>query len=511
MLTRRSLLTKVPLGVAGAAIAQNFGGRARAADADSITIAYPVDVPNWDPVSSGQGPSAPMHKSVFDMPHSFRPDLSVGPSISTQTRWLDDRSMVLQLTIRDGVTFHNGDPLTSDDIKFTLQDRPAADKTLMVNSLWGPARIKSIETPDRNTAIFHFATPYASATSLLGSVPAYITPRKYYERVGREGFMENPIGSGPYRLVDYQRNSRIVLEAYDKYWAGPAKIKKVTFQVIREPSVRIAAIQSGQVDFIHNISVREVQRLGALPNLVAALHPINVVVLIHMVNKGIYKDQNLRLAMHHAIDKAALSTAFFGGRAQPLSTWNGEGPAFDPDFKFEYSQQKAKDLLAKSGYSLDNPAKIKFGYVNGSFANDSDIARTIVQMWKQVGIDATLEGIDSAQYFTLSNSDRLEMPVMFAWTNSSGDPELYTGLILDPRKVNSVWRSDDIPPRLDPLLAESNIEKRMAGYRALDRWTVEQGYSLPVLRSTATVVHSKRINYAPFANGWALPYYWSLN
>src|SRR5687768_4259221 len=108
MLTRRSLVTKAPLGLAAAVLAPHvIIGGARAADADSITLAYPTDVPNWDPVSSGNGPSAPMHKSVFDMPHSFRPDLSVGPSISTRTRWLDDKGMTLELTIRDGVTFHN--------------------------------------------------------------------------------------------------------------------------------------------------------------------------------------------------------------------------------------------------------------------------------------------------------------------------------------------------------------------------------------------------------------------
>jgi peptide/nickel transport system substrate-binding protein len=134
-----------------------------------------------------------------------------------------------------------------------------------------------------------------------------------------------------------------------------------------------------------------------------------------------------------------------------------------------------------------------------------------VQMWKQVGIETDFKVLESAVYFDLAHSDKLEMPVLYAWTNSSGDPELFSGLFMDPKKRNSVWKSDDIPPRLDPLLVELDYNKRMAGYRAFDRWTVEQGYAFPLLLSPATVVHTKRIGYVPYRTGWTLPYAWTLS
>src|SRR6202012_4376819 len=109
------------------------GNPARAEAASAIVMAYPTDVTNWDAIATGQGISASLHKSLFDMPVSFLPNLTPGPSLVENYRWLDDKGMMLELTLREGATFHNGDPVTSDDFKFSMQERPAAEKTLMIS------------------------------------------------------------------------------------------------------------------------------------------------------------------------------------------------------------------------------------------------------------------------------------------------------------------------------------------------------------------------------------------
>jgi len=425
------------------------------------------------------------------------------------SRWIDDKGTALELTLRDGITFHNGDPLTSADIRFSFLERPKSDGTLMISGVFG-SKVADVETPSPTIAIFRFSSPYVAAPALLASLPAYVMPRNYFQSIGRDAFLAQPIGSGPYRLVDYQRDSRIVLEAYDKYWAGPAPIKRVTIQIIKDTSARIAAVQSGQVDFAYNLPIREVERIGDIAGLSGSIHPINTVILIHMVNKGIYQDRNLRLAMHHAIDTQALSRAFFAGEARPLSLWASDGPTSDPNYKFEYSPEKAKALLAKSGYSVDRPAKIAFSTFRGQFPADFDLGRAIVAMWEQVGIDADLQVLEIAQYFQMTRSGKIENPVLYSWSNASADPELFSGLILDPKRPYSVWKSDDISEKLDPLLVEVDSEKRLAGYRAFDAWAVEQGYACPLLQSVATAVHKKQLRYVPFANGWMLPYYWTM-
>ena len=509
MQNRREFIVKTPLGLAGLVAGATWSSRLAIAQAGPVTIAFPADVPNWDPISAGSAFSISVFKCVFDKPINLMSDLSIGPSIVETHRWLDKEGRTLELNLRAGATFHNGDPVTSEDLKFTFFDRPTADAKLSIAGSW-LSRLVGIDTPTPTRAIFRFKESFAIAPQLLGDGTAYIMPKKYFEKVGRDGFMAAPIGSGPYKLVDYRRDSRIVLEAYDKYWGGPAQIKRVTFQIMKDTSARIAAIQAGQVDFVSAIPVREVARLDARPGLVAAAHPITEVVMIQMINEGVFKDQNLRLAMHHAIDKAALSKAFFGDKAEPLSMWAGKGmPANDPGFTFPYSPDLARALLAKSGYSPEKPIKIDVLTFNGRFPGDYDVARAIVQMWRRVGIDAALETIDPNKYNELTRVGKLPAPTLYSWFNSTGDPTIYSGWLMDPTRIFSVWKSDDVMPKLQPLLNELDYSKRMAGYRAFDRWIVEQGYALPLLQGTTTVVHSERVKYKAFRNGWVLPYYWT--
>jgi peptide/nickel transport system substrate-binding protein len=511
MLSRRDAVKTLTAGAVGLAAAPMLRGLpVIAAEGPTITVAYPADISSWDPIATGTLLSISVNKCVFDKPMNIMADLSFGPAVVTAHRFLDQTAKVLELDFRPGVTFHNGDPLTSDDFKFTFFDRIRADTRLGLAASWNNA-LEAIETPSPTKAVMYFRNPFPAAPQLLGDGTGYILPRKYFEKVGREAFIEKPIGSGPYRLVSYERDSRIVLEAYDKHWNAPPKIKNVVFQIIKDTSARIAAIQAGQVDFAHNIPVREVTRLGAVPGLTGALHPITSVILIHMVNKGIYKDQNLRLAMHHAIDKQALSNAFFGGKGEPLNMWAGQGMAAnDPKFQLAFDPARARALLANSGYNASNPAKINFTSFNGVFANDFDIARAVVQMWKNVGIEANLSVMEVASYAELSRNDKLEAPMLYSWFNASGDPYIYSGTLMDPNKAFAVWRSDDIWPKLSPLLSEADYDKRIAGYREFDRWIVEQGYAVPLMQGVATVVHSRKMTYTAFRNGWTLPYYWGL-
>ena len=511
MLNRRNAIAHLPLGLCWLSAAAHWFAAPALAQANSITMGYPADVPNWDPVANGTPVSLPIHKCVFDAPISLAPDLSFGPSIVRSHRWVSADGTALELTLRDDVTFHNGDPLTSEDLQFTFRDRIRADQSVMAAGVWGGTLVNDIETPSANVAVFRFNAPFVHAPQQLASTAAFIVPKRYFQQVGPQGFNDRPIGSGPYRLVDYQRDSRIVLEAYDKYWAGPAKIRQVVIQIIKDASARASAIRAGQIDCVVNLPVREAVQLNSVPGLVGEVYPINSIVLIQMVNKGIYRDQNLRLAMHHAIDKQALSRAFFDNRAAPLSMWSGTGmPANDPSFKFAFDPVEATRLLAQSGYDTANPARIQMSTFNGVFPNDFDLARAIVQMWKQVGIECELSVMEITNYAELARADKLGAPVLYSWSNPTGDPAIYSGTILDPSRRFSVWKSDDIPPRLKPLFVEVDYDKRMDGYRRFDRWAVEQGYAFPILQSTATFVHTKNIAFVPFKNGWTLPYFWSL-
>src|SRR5690606_13307666 len=162
----------------------------------------------------------------------------------------------------------------------------------------------------------------------------------------------------------------------DKYWNGAPKVKRVIFEIVREPSARTAAIQSRRVDLALNVPIREAERLAKAPGLVSRIEPTSEIVMIHAKNEGAFTDINVRLAAHHAIDKAALSRAMFGGKAIPITIPGiPSTPGYPKDFTFPYDPKLATEYLAKSGYSPTKPVKLKFVATNGAFPNDYDVAR----------------------------------------------------------------------------------------------------------------------------------------
>jgi len=478
--------------------------RAFAADESHLTIAYPVDVPSWDAVAHTFPLAMPIFKSVYDSPLTYTPELKLAPNVMTAWQ-LGADGKTIEVTFRDGVTFHNGDPLTAADFRFSFLERQKADPKLPTAGIW--RKIDDIEVTSPTQAVVRLSAPMPTAPQWWGFLGSFILPKRYFETVGHDGFLAKPVGSGPYRLVEYQQNARIVLEANPKYWGGAPKIARVTIEVVKDPTARVAAVEAGRADITKQIPVREALRLGRTQGLAGRVDPITDIIIIQIANKGAFTDPNVRLAAHHAIDKAAISKAFFNGAAKPISVLAPPGTPGDvPGFSFPYSVDQAKALLAKSGFGPQKPVKIAFNTTNGAFASDYDMARAIASMWQQVGIDADLKVIELAQYYELNHSGKMPEATLYAgWGNDTADPEIYTGYILNPKLQFSTWKSDDLAPIIDKLFAETDYDKRIAGYRDLNRMVVEKGYAMPLLQGVTTVAYRGDVAYTPYGNGWLLP------
>jgi len=499
-LRRRSFL-QLAVGTA-ATIAAPFIGAAKAAG-DTATIGWPNDVPSWDPNQRFTPDAQPIFKAVFDQPLDQNPQLKLIPHlIKSWTLAPDALSMAVEL--RDDVTFHNGDRMSTEDFRYTFFERIKSGIKLDTANSWRKLEDIVIESPVKATMKFNAPDP--TAPQWLAFLGSYVVPKKYIESGGLDNFLKKPVGSGPYKLAEYELNSRIVLERNDKYWGPKPKLARVTIEIIKDPSARVAAIQSGEADFTLNVPVREVQRFESEGGLAAELDPITRVILLNVRADLGFADKNVRLAAHHAIDKAALSKAFYAGAAVPLSVFATPGtPGYLPDFKFSHDPDLAKQLLAKSGFGPGKPAKIGFAATNGQFPSDYDIARAIVQMWKKVGIDADLQVIEYAKYFELNRGNRLPEATLYSWDNATGDPEIFSGYMLNPKMPFSPWKDQDIGGKVLALFNVADYSKRIAGYRALERYAVEQGACMPLLQSVITVVHKKKLGYTKYGNGWVLP------
>jgi peptide/nickel transport system substrate-binding protein len=498
-LDRRNFLQMIGI-AAGASV---FAGPSFAAAKDTVTIAWPQDVPSWDPNLRVSPDPQSIYKMVYDQPLNQDPQLKFVPNLITKWDQAADGKS-LTVTLRDDVTFHDGSKMTADDFKFTFFERGHVLKhKLDTSSIWGS--VTDIEVKSPTEAVMKFAAPFPTVVPWLGFLGSFVVSKAHVTKVGADGFATAPLGTGPYKVKDYERDSRITLERNDAYWGPKPAIKTVTIQIIKDPSARLAALQSGQVDLAISIPVRETLRLQKDANFSAGINPIQRVIIMTVRSDGPLADQNIRLACHHAIDKKAISKAFYGGEAVPLSVVATPGnPGYPADFTFEYSPDKAKELLAKAGHGPDNPVKLKFATFNGNFPGDYDIARAVVQMWKKVGIDAELEVIEYAKWFELNRADKLQDISIYSWDNATGDPEIYIGYLMNPHLPFSTFRTGDIGTRAAALFGEPDNAKRIAAYTQLNEDAVNQATIIPLLQAVMTVVTNKDLEYKKYEEGFIL-------
>jgi peptide/nickel transport system substrate-binding protein len=500
-LSRRTVVKALGIGAASAQVILR-SGIVFAADQDLVTIGWPNDVPSWDPEQRTVPDAQPIYKMVFDQPLDQAPDLKLIPKLVKAWNQAPD-ALSLTLDFRDDVTFHDGSKMTADDFRYSFFDRVKAGHKIDVANIWGT--VTDIEVTSPTHAIMHFKSPNPTASVWLAFLCSFVVPKAYMEKVGVDEFVKKPIGTGPYKLADYELNSRIVLERNDSYWGPKPTIKRVTFQIIKDPSARVAAIQSGQVDLTLNVPVREAERFAKEPGFKGELVPITRVIILQPRGDLGFADKNVRLAAHHAIDKKALSKSFYGGAAVPLSVAATPGsPGYVEDYTFPYDVELAKKLLADSGFSTAKPAKIKMATTNGQFPSDYDIARAIVQMWKKVGIDAEIDVIEYDKYFELNRGNKLPEVTLYSWDNATGDPEIYIGYLLNPHLPFSAWKEKEIGDEIAALFSVADYDKRIAAYKEINKKAVEFGAMIPLLQSVLTVARKSNVDYTHYENGWIL-------
>lgn len=498
---RRNLLQM--LGLAGAGgIVMSSTSAADAADVESVTIGWPSDVPSWDPNQRFVPDAQPIFKLVFDQPLDQDPDLKLIGNLITKWELMPD-GLSMPFEIRSDVKFHNGDPMTMEDIVYTFVERIKSGVKLDIANSW--RTLKEIEVSSPTKGVMKFSSPTPTAPQWLAFLGSYVVPKKYLESVGQEEFAKKPVGTGPYKLVEHQMNSRIVLERNDAYFGVKPKIKRVTIDIIKDVSARTAAIQSGRVDLTVSLPVREAERLGKQEGLTSEINPFTRIVLLQVRNDLAFADKAVRLAAHHAIDKTALSKAFYSGAAVSLSVPATPGtPGYIEDYSFKYDPDLAKKLLEQAGYTADKPASFKLAATNGQFPSDFDIARALVQMWQKVGLKVELEQIEYSKYFELNRGGKLPEATLYSFDNATGDPEIFSGYLLNPKMPFGAWKGMEIGEKVLALFSEADYAKRIAGYKALAKEAVETGASVPLLQSVQTLVRKKNLNYVKYKNAWVL-------
>jgi len=337
--------------------------------------------------------------------------------------------------LRKGVTFHNGYPFTADDVVFTWERGKKEGITYREDFIVA----KSVTKVNDYTVKLKTEKPNALMLMQMNEHWGILS-KKYHEEVGESGYMQHPIGTGPFKFVEWIKGDRIVLEANPNYWQeGYPKVDKLIYRPIKEPSTRVAAIKTGEIDIIPRVSPEDAESLKGEPNITLVTYPKDRVYYITFNNitsgKGKPTENVLvRQAMNYAVDRQAIIDNIFNENAKLIAGFVVPGNlGYDPSIEpYPYDPEKAKELLAKAGYA--NGFKMKMAGPSETYINFEQVLQAVAGYLKDVGIEIELEFMESGKYWSLEA--KRELPPLFgdAWSSSIGEAF--------PRLVGSVGGLD---------------------------------------------------------------------
>ncbi len=240
------------------------------------------------------------------------PDKLYAPSLAESWSASEDH-LTYEFVLREDVKFHNGEPVTAEDVKFSFERYRGTSYQLLKD------QVAAIETPDARHVRFKLKKPWPDFLTFYSSASGagWVVPKKYVETVGDEGFKKHPIGAGPYKFVSFSPGLELVLEAFEGYWRKTPAVKRIVMKVIQEEMTRFAALQGGEVDIAYSIRSEFAEAVQRIPGLsiksVVLQAPFWIYFPEQWNPKSPWHDLRVRQAANLAIDREEMNKALFLG------------------------------------------------------------------------------------------------------------------------------------------------------------------------------------------------------
>lgn len=451
-----------------------------------------------DPADHRNRATETVLRNMFDALVTRDPSMELHLEIAESAEMIEPT--LWEFTIKKGITFHNGEPLTAEDVKFTF------DRTITEGAIEYPephtsprkgliSPLESVELLDEYTVRFHLSGPWPVLMPFMTN--HQIVPKDYLEEVGTEGFIEHPIGAGPFKFVEGDIAEQIVMERFEDYYGGaedlppvgPALLDRVIFKFIPESSTQVAALKAGEVHIINQVPAHLVPTLALDPNVLVKTCTGTRPVWMEMnVTRPPFDDVRVRQAMNYAIDVDLIIEQVLGGLAVavpgPLMPTNYfADPTIEP---YGHDPDKALALLEEAGWKdtdddgfLDKDGE-PFAFVIDARGAKEE-AEAVAGQLREIGIDATVRVWDYAVLKPLM-LDGERTAYIGSWGNASHDPvgfiEAKVHTIVEGTGLGRGNFSQYSNPRVDELLeageVESDAAKRHEIYDEMQRIVYEE-------------------------------------
>jgi peptide/nickel transport system substrate-binding protein len=401
--------------------------------------------------------------------------------------------------LRSGVKFHDGRPLTATDVKYTFDS--ILDRTVTSPKRGSLALIRSVETPDAATVIFHLQEPYAGflweiARPAIGIVP-----------VGSGADFDNRLtGTGPFRFVSATQDDSVVVERNPDYFGGAPRISQVRFRVVPEAIVRALELRKGSADVeVNSLSPDMIPVLREQRSVEVAESPgTNYQYIAFNLDDPVLAKRQVRQALAYATNREEIIRYLYRGQAHPAdgplpeSSW-----AYEPQIqRYEYNPQQAERLLDQAGFPRQPEMagmRLKLTLKTSTEENSRLLGAVLQEQWGKVGIDLELRPLEFATLFSDMAKGSFEMFTL-RWVGANNDPDTFFDYVLSSRKFPPAganrghYHNAEVDSLLDQARVESDREKRRALFSQVQKIVAEDVPYLSLWFMDNISVHRRRIS-----------------
>jgi peptide/nickel transport system substrate-binding protein len=452
-------------------IATTGGAAVKAAPGPSgrIVIVQGPDPVSLDPTLDINKTSYNIQLGIYDPLIRVFSDGKPNPWIATE--WKATNPTTWQIKIREGVKFHNGEPLNAESVVFSINTYNASKGE-------GNKYFKFVTAAralDARTIEIRTDGPVPATPVHLGFL--FVLPKGAYTQLGPERFGTQPVGSGPMKFSEWRQGVQITLVRHDAYWRGNLPFAEAIYRPAPEASTRVALLETGQADVIANVPPELIDRIARRPDASVQRTPsLRKIFLEFNMKQKPFDDVRVRRAVNHAIDKDALIQSVLGGNAVreygPVPDgWLGSNPIAQLT-AYDYNPARARQLLAEAGYA--GGVTIDFWHPIGRYLKDKEVTEAIVAMLQEVGIRSNVRGMDIGSLVQRIHTQTLSGLHFFSWAP----------LIFD---TDNLWRAHfysqglnqyAVDAKTDQLLlagaATSDRRERQRLYSELERYVVNE-------------------------------------
>jgi len=460
--------------------------------------------------------------SIYDglISRNLQGKLEPVPGVAESWRRIDARTV--ELSLRKGVKFHNGDEMTADDVVFTFgRERMfgpdydiASSKTLFANvlvrdSVEGKAlppevmavakrawpSLERVEPVDKYTVRFVNRTPDVTMEGRIARLGSEIISRRGFEEA--KTWLEwarKPVATGPFKVREFTADQSLILDAHDDYWGGRPPIKTLRFMVVPEVASRINGLLSGQFDFICDMPPDQIAGIekNAKFEVLGGLIPNHRLTVFDKGHKQL-ADPRIRQAFTHAIDRQAIVDSLWSGRTRVPAglQWEFYGPMFVEGWSVPaYDPKQAKALLQAAGYKGD---PIPYRLLNNYYTNQVATAQVLVEMWRQVGLNVQIEMKENWQQIFDRNTPR----AVRDWSNSAPFSDPISSIVNQhgpqgQQQQAQEWSNEEMNRLSATLETETDMARRKAMFRRMLEICEREDPAYTVLHQNATFTAKRK-------------------